>query len=211
MVSTEAQPQVFSTFSCCPRLSSEKLFLKTTKHTGPPASFYLLAFSNVSFCHRSGPCALRVSGRVDSWYAGVREKRSWMFSLTDSGTAARLPRWVVSSCPQPSAANWNLFWYLDGDFATSLTLLCVYVGREIWIHWYTPHLIQWNGLTSQGSCLAASHAGVIVNVSQTCFCFFLFLFFHSWRSVRCGRVTLKLAEGMNCLETDVLCEVTRGC
>lgn len=28
MVSTEAQPQVFSTFSCCPRLSSEKLFWK---------------------------------------------------------------------------------------------------------------------------------------------------------------------------------------
>lgn len=53
-----------------PSLIRETL-LEATKHTGPPASFYLLAFSNVSFCHRSGPCALRVSGRVDSWYAGV--------------------------------------------------------------------------------------------------------------------------------------------
>lgn len=111
--STEAQPQVFSTSSCC---------------------FYLLAFSNVSFCHRPGLCALRISYRVNSWYAGVtslmwgRNGRECLVSqkaaLRSSGA-----RWVVSSCPQPSAANWNLFWYLDGDFATSLTLMCVCGSR----------------------------------------------------------------------------------
>lgn len=72
-------------------------------------------------------------------------------------------------------------------------------------------LFSENGLKNQGSCwrnVAASHASVIVNVSETCCVFF---FSHSWRSVRCGRVTLKLAEGMNCFETDVWCEVKRGC
>lgn len=60
VVFTEGQPQVFSAFSCCP-VSHPKDSLGNEKARRPASRSYILAFSNISLCHRSGLCALRVS------------------------------------------------------------------------------------------------------------------------------------------------------
>lgn len=214
MVFTEAQPQVFSTFSRCP-VSLPRDSFGNNQARQPASCFYLLAFSNVSFCHRSGLCALRVSYRVSSWYAGVTslmwERNGCECLVSQKATlrsSTKVSCVLLSSTFCCQFKPFLILWWWLCNLSDSI--VCMWVER--WLLWYTPHLIQWNGLTNQGSCwrnVAASHASVIVNVSETCF--FFVVVFHSWRSVRCGRVTLKLAEGMNCFESDVLCEVKCGC
>lgn len=156
---------------CSPPSPAETL-LETTKHT---SCFYLLAFSNVSFCHRPGLCALRVSHRVKSWYAGVT---SLMWGrngrLTESGTA------VV--CQVSCVLLSSTFCCQLKPFLVLGWWLCNLPDPHVcmWVEMYGSFdtlriLFSENGLKNQGSCwrnVAASHASVIVNVSETCCVFF---------------------------------------
>lgn len=105
----------------------------------------------------------------------MREKRSWLFSLTESGTA-------VVRCQVSRVLLSSTFCCQLKPFLVLGWWLCNLSDPHVcmWVEMYGSLdtlriLFSENGLTNQGSCwrnVAASHASVIVNVSETCCVFF---------------------------------------